>query len=599
MTVEENIFRAAMEAIEQNDRARARNLLTRLIKKRPKIPEYWLWMSSVVETSRERVFCLKEAQKLDPENPLVRRGLILSGELPRDEKLVVPVKQQMRRWQVHLEKRPSLEDAGIPFSWKKAALTGGAVVVLVGFVIFALLNSRQPQQAASVQPRRTATITQTPIPVLTLAAKEVPSGSPTPLWMFLPATYTPTPLYVNTPHPRSEAYRTALRSMQKGDYQAMLAFLDQALALQPDAADLYYYKGEAYRLLENTNQALKSYQRALELDKAFAPAYLGMGRIAASSNRIAEAQNYFQKAISLDAGYAEVYLEQAALDLQKQEPEAALSALKTAAVSLPDSTLLHFYMAQAHLLAGDYQAALEEAHTAQKLDVTFLPVYRLIGQISLATGKLETTVEYLQTYLRYEPRDEQASAWLGAAYAASGQDDLALQVFDQAIQAGGRTAEAYLQRGLLYQKNEQVDLAIQDLDAAIRIEKSYAAFIALGKTYWMAGDERRAYVQFANAEGYAKSDLQKAEMYFWRAQSLLKIGEEKAAIRDWKALLALPRENIPTEWIGQAEDTLQQLITLTPSPKPPTATNTLRPTLTVTASRTPIPSVTATPKSNP
>lgn len=599
MAVEENVFRAAMEAIEQQDRARARDLLTRLIKSNPKNPEYWLWMSSVVETGRERIFCLKEALKLDPENQLARRGLILSGELPRDEKLVVPIKQQMRDWQVHLERRPSPEDSEFPFSWKKATLMGGAVILVAAFVIFALLNSRQPEQVSSVRPRRTATISQTPIPVLTLAAKEVTGGSPTPLWMFLPATYTPTPLYVNTPHPRSEAYRTALRSMQKGDYQAMLMFLDQALDLQPDAPDLYYYKGEAYRLSGNTSQALKFYQQALELDKAFAPAYVGMGRIAASSNRITEAQNYFQKALSLDARYVEIYLEQAALDLQRQESEAALAALKMAAASLPNSTLLHFYQAQALFLAGDYQTALEEARTAQRLDITFLPTYRLMGQIALTAGEVETAIEYLQTYLRYASHDGQAGAWLGSAYAASGQADLALQAFDQAIQADSRAAEAYLQRGLLYLEREQIDLAIQDLNAATRLEKSFTAYIALGKAYWLKGDDRSAYVQFANAEGYAKNELQKAEMYFWRAQSLSKIGETKAAIRDWKALLELPREKIPAEWIGQAEEALQQLITSTPSPRPPTATNTLRPTLTVTATRTPPPGATATPNSNP
>jgi hypothetical protein len=40
---------------------------------------------------------------------------------------------------------------------------------------------------------------------------------PTPLWMLMEATYTPTPLYVNTPHPISEAYRIGIRAYQRGD----------------------------------------------------------------------------------------------------------------------------------------------------------------------------------------------------------------------------------------------------------------------------------------------------------------------------------------------------------------------------------------------
>ncbi|MCC6147295.1 MAG: tetratricopeptide repeat protein [Anaerolineaceae bacterium] len=591
--MEENVFRAAMEAIDQKDRARARDLLTRLIKKNPESAEYWLWMSSVVDTARERVFCLKEALKLEPENEIVRRGLILSGELPPDEKLILPDKFQTRAWRSTLDRRPSFDDLGNMFSWKKMLLAGGAFIAVVAFIIFALSNPRQSKQTTMIRPQRTPTASQTAIPVLTLAAKDISSGSPTPLWMFLPATYTPTPLYVNTPHPRSEAYRTALRSMQRGDFQSMLTFLDQSLALQPDEPDLYYYKGEAYRLMGNSTQALKFYQQALALDSSFAPAYVGMARVAASSNRTADAQKYFQKALSLDEDYVEIYLDQAALYLQSLDGEPALAALNMAATAMPDSMLLHFYRARALFLIGEYGTALEEAYHAQKLDITYLPAYPLIGQIALAAGKPEDAVEHLQTYLRYQPDDGQAEVWLGAAFAAQGQTDKAMQAFDQAIQVDKQAAEAYLQRGLLYLADGQAEKAIHDLVTAVGLKKSFTGYIALGKAYWLQGDERSAYVQFANAEGYAKNNLQKAEMYTWRAQSLLKIDEKKAAIRDWKALLALPRENIPLEWITLAEENLNQLITLTPSPPPPTGTNTPRPTLTATITRTRQPSATS------
>ena len=93
--------------------------------------------------------------------------------------------------------------------------------------------------------------------------------------MFLSATYTPIPLYVNTPHPMTEAYRSAIRCFERADWTSVLAFIDQAVIVNPDAPDLYYYQAEAYRMLGKYEEAVLAYGQALKKDYKFAPAYLG------------------------------------------------------------------------------------------------------------------------------------------------------------------------------------------------------------------------------------------------------------------------------------------------------------------------------------
>jgi tetratricopeptide (TPR) repeat protein len=93
--------------------------------------------------------------------------------------------------------------------------------------------------------------------------------------MFLDATYTPVPLYVNTPHPILEAYRAALRAYARSDYKTMLSFMQQASVEDPNSADLQYYVGEAHHLLGNYEEALDAYEKAIEINQNFAPAYLG------------------------------------------------------------------------------------------------------------------------------------------------------------------------------------------------------------------------------------------------------------------------------------------------------------------------------------
>ncbi|MBP7356361.1 MAG: hypothetical protein KA928_09395, partial [Longilinea sp.] len=82
MSSEETMFQEAMAAIEKGEKARARDLFTRLLKSDQNNPDYWLYLSSVVETPKERIYCLKEVLRIDPEHVTARRGLIAMGAMP-------------------------------------------------------------------------------------------------------------------------------------------------------------------------------------------------------------------------------------------------------------------------------------------------------------------------------------------------------------------------------------------------------------------------------------------------------------------------------------------------------------------------------------
>src|SRR4030065_2161224 len=76
---EEKMYNAALEAIDQGQTARARDLFTRLLRSNSSKAEYWLWMSTLVETNKERIYCLESALRADPDNEAARRGLIILG----------------------------------------------------------------------------------------------------------------------------------------------------------------------------------------------------------------------------------------------------------------------------------------------------------------------------------------------------------------------------------------------------------------------------------------------------------------------------------------------------------------------------------------
>src|SRR5512133_1445425 len=135
-TPQEAMFTEVQSAIQAGDRARARDLLTRLLKIGQDNPEYWVWMSAVVDSSKERIFCLKEALRLDPQNSAAKRGLALVGAMPPEQSQVIPARYQKRNWQSRVKGMEGSEVQVKAPPKIQFALMGAALLVVVGLVAF-------------------------------------------------------------------------------------------------------------------------------------------------------------------------------------------------------------------------------------------------------------------------------------------------------------------------------------------------------------------------------------------------------------------------------------------------------------------------------
>ena len=105
----DTLLEQAIEALRQYDKAGAKDILTRLIKANQANATYWIWMSAAVDTLKERVYCLETALKLDPENGVAKRGLVILGARSPDENVKPFSLNRTRAWEarLHLARRKS------------------------------------------------------------------------------------------------------------------------------------------------------------------------------------------------------------------------------------------------------------------------------------------------------------------------------------------------------------------------------------------------------------------------------------------------------------------------------------------------------------
>jgi tetratricopeptide (TPR) repeat protein len=594
MTPEQDLYTQAMAAFKANDLVKARELFSQLLKIDRSNVTYWLWMSAAVETTKERIYCLREVLLLDPENEEAALGLRMVGEkapetlsTPPSDPLVIPWKTQME-----------IEDenpAGQRALRNKVILYSVLGLVIVGIFVFGIILALKPSRTTNTAPIKhwtvtpEPTLTETPLPTLT-------STGTIGLSIVLDSTFTPTPIYVATPHNRLEAYTAGMRSYEKQDWTKAAEYFNQVLAVEPNDADVYYHLGDVYRFQGDYADALSAYQSAVGIDTNFAPAYLGEAQVYlyGSPEKPDEALAALQKAVNLDSNLYPAYLELANVMLAKNEPDAAMNWLDKLNDSMPNNSQVELIRAKAYMAQGDLDNALATIKKAREYDRSLLKIYLVWAQILQAKGEYDASLEPLLTYVNNAPASLSSKILLARAYFMSGDTDKALTMVNDCLAQDNKFTDAYLLRGDIYLSQSKVEDARSDFNSVLRYDyNNFDANIGIGRVMLENTLAGSAYNQFDYCGGLAKTDSQQAVMLYWRASSLQALDENTAAVRDYQAALALPIGALPDQLRQDAEKQLIALVTATPTLTP---TATVEMSETPTATPAPLESATSTPR---
>ena len=596
MTIaEENMFLEAQKAIESGDKARGKDLLTRLLKQDQQNPEYWLWMSAVVDSEKERRYCLNQTLKLDPQNQMARRGQILMGDLPVDPALVFPFDQQKRKWQLP---PVSTNEKPLPkIPWLKVALTSFALLAVITVIVVALGSDRLwTYRSRNLAAMGTAVPTPTYPASATPTITETPRiTGPTAPWNILQSTYTPTPIYVYTPHPIVEAFSIAMRNYQEQDWEETIKYLNQAIQTQPDAPDLHYHLGEVYFQTGDFENALIAFEKSIETDPAFAAGYYGRAKVLISNDdTFSDAIDDLLKSIDLDPEYGEAFLSLLNAYIKAGDIEKAREISDQVENLLPNSPFLDLAKGRLALLEGEFNLATDHTETALEKDLTLLPAYKLLGEIYQASGNPKESLEPLLIYHRYNTsQDPEDEILLSVAYAANNQFEEALQLLDNILERDTKYAKGFIQRGTIYTQMEEYQKAIDDYETASKLEpKSFEYCMLFSEAFFPIEKPGNAYQQAGECQKLAETDNELARMYFVKAIALEALENDVAKL-DWERMLELDPEAILPEWKATALAYLETYFTPTPTSSP-TLTATITITPKTTATKTPTPKITFT-----
>jgi tetratricopeptide (TPR) repeat protein len=588
----DSMLEEAIEALRQSEKARAKDILSRLIQADQGNATYWIWMSAAVNTAKEQIYCLETALKLDPQNNTAKRGLVILGARSPEGKVKPFSLNRTRTWESQLHLAHERPPEGI---WRNPAARLAAVILtgaaLITAAYFLLLSPR----TATFRPGPTATLgpspTFTPTPTFIFAKTDSTPGQPTPLAVLLGVSYTPTPAYFNTPRPPEsvDTFRAAQAAFAQGKWEEYFREMEQIQKYEPQAADIPYYIGEGYRSQGNCSEAESYYQQSAGLNRKFAPAYLGLARARLCIDPGGDALQLYTASIQADPDYGEVYLDRADFYLMRRDFKAALADLQKADKLMPGSALVQLGYAKAYLLQGNNSSALEAARKANSRDLTMLPSYYYLGRAYVLNQDYADAVRPLEIYLIYRPEDGAAYAMLGQALTEIGDYASAIEALNQALRFDTSQVQCYVYRGEAYLRTDNLAGAEVNFKRAIDyLPDSFEASIGLAEIYYRKGQYGNSYLRATTAKSQAENDTQTASALYWLALSQEGREAYGDAIKDWEALLAMPESAMTSQMRLDAQDHLRSITPPTSTPKG------LKPSSTPTASTTPRPGNTAT-----
>jgi tetratricopeptide (TPR) repeat protein len=597
-------FQEAVEALRAGNKTKARELFTDLIKTDQSNVTYWIWLSSAMETTKERIYCLQTAFKLDPENATAKRGLILLGALPADETIQPFPLNRPRAWEERLllaHEKPK------PKGWaavkQSPVFRLGIVILLVGGLLagvvfgFIIPSTLRNQRAPTFTPGPSPTYTPSPTAIGAKPQATSVLGTPSgPLSQLLAVPYTPTALYVEVERsPLTSDFLLQYRqAVEDGKWDEAIGALRNVLTAEPSSTYAYYYIGDAYLRKNDPGSAIQAFNEGIQKDQNFGPMYVGLAHARLAADPNANVLSLLDQAIQLDPNFGNAYLERGVVKLRDNDIQGAINDLGTANKYLPESPLVFYNLARVRFTEGQYDLALGAAQRANQLDVTLLPNYLLLGQIYAATGENGEAIKALQIYIQEKPEDISASITFGKLLFDMGEYEQTITMMDRVTALERSRREAYLYRFLSNVELGKGPDADVDLDQAVGFYPDlFDANLALIRAHILNERYGSAEQAVDKTESLAQTDEQKALVYYWAAITFEKRENPEKAAEYWQLLLDLPEDSMTTEMRTEAEEKLSALATPTSRVSP---TNTKRVTPTATKNVTPTRTPTAAPK---
>jgi len=209
-----------------------------------------------------------------------------------------------------------------------------------------------------------------------------------------------------------------------------------------DAYD-FLIKGDAHRLREETEDAIRSYEKAIQLNPAFIEAYIGMARCFRRKGDLRRAIFTYTKALTFNAFDKEVHLELAKCHNEAGNPTKGIYHFRQALKIDSQFIDAKFNLALCLELQGDIVEPSKLYEEIIVQDADFLPAYNNLGSIYMRQGLYKSAEVMFRQLIELAPDFSRGFLGLAISLDRSNRPQEALAYYEKllALKAHTRNRE--------------------------------------------------------------------------------------------------------------------------------------------------------------
>lgn len=137
---------------------------------------------------------------------------------------------------------------------------------------------------------------------------------------------------------------------------------------EKDNLDLLYRLGNLHYLVHEDGMAIQYWEKALQVNKQYTPAYEKIGMVLLDSGEYQDAREYFQKALNVESRNWKALYGMAEVQFNSGSKSTALQYYQQALSINPDHTPSRYQLAEIYLEKGDKTGATQEFYQIVKRD---------------------------------------------------------------------------------------------------------------------------------------------------------------------------------------------------------------------------------------
>jgi tetratricopeptide (TPR) repeat protein/SAM-dependent methyltransferase len=277
-------------------------------------------------------------------------------------------------------------------------------------------------------------------------------------------------------------------ALQRGQPQAAIEPIGQALALNDRIPECHYNIAFAFQSLGRLDDAVSHYRQAIRLKPDYVDALTNLGNVLMQIGRNADAVEFYERVIALKPA-PETHYNLANALAQSGRPDDAATHYRRALALKPDFVGAHNNLANVLMAQGHAQEAQGHFERALALDPKLPAPCVNLGNILLADGKLEEARAQFERALGLDANFPDAHANLGNVFLAQGRLDEAAQCYRRALALRADLPEPNNNLGLVLLAQGDVPEAIRHFELALARRGDFIeahdnlarAFMAVGR----------------------------------------------------------------------------------------------------------------------